>query len=134
MLVKPITVRLLAYGTKANIAAITSRAADVLRDEHGSADETAFVPMPAADVYAEIIGTRWDSDVELKKPSASQAGIAITLGRVHERLTTEWLFELPVAKSCVVFATWESQRDPVAWQVLIAQGDRWSDNRPRTET
>src|SRR5688500_6920018 len=128
MQVKPITVRLLVYGQKANVAAIRGRAADLLKDEHGKADESSFTLMPAAEAYAEIIAKRLDSEVELKKPTASQAGIAITLSGVHERLTTEWLFELPVAKTCVAFATWDSQKEPVSWQLLIAQGSRWSEN------
>ena len=36
VLIKPITVRLIAYGQKANIAAIRSRACDLLKDEHGA--------------------------------------------------------------------------------------------------
>lgn len=133
MQVKPITVRLIAYGPKANVAAIRTRAASLLQDEHGSVDETAFVTMAAADVHAEIMATRLDAEVALKKPGASQAGIAINLGNVHERLTTEWLHELPVAKTCVAFATWISQREPVAWQLLMAQGGRWSENRPQNQ-
>ena len=130
MLIKPIIVRLIAYGQKANIAAIRTRAAALLKDEHGSADDTAFKAMTAVEVHAEIMATRVDAEVTLIKPTKSQAGIAITLTDVHERITTEWLFELPVAKSCVALATWHSQREPVAWQLLMAQGDHWSENRP----
>ena len=130
MQVKPITVRLIAYGQKANVAAIRGRAADLIKDEHGKVDEADFVIMKAADVHAEIIATRLDSEITLAKPTASQAGIANTLNQVHERLTNEWLFELPIAKTCTAFATWNSEREPVAWQLLIAQGGRWSENRP----
>jgi len=130
VLIKPITVRLLTYGQKANVAAIRKRASDLLRDEHGAADPAAFTELSAADVHAEIVATRWDSDTALKKPTASQAGVAITLANVHERLTNEWMDELPVAKTCVVFASWTSQRDGSAWQLSIADGERHSDTRP----
>src|SRR3954466_13462830 len=106
MLIKPITVRLIAYGPEANVAAIRGRAADLLKDEHGKADPAAFVTMTAEDVHAEIMATRLDAEGKLKKTTAPRAGIAITLAEVNERLTTEWLFELPVAKTCVAFATW----------------------------
>ncbi len=130
MLITPITIRLIVYGQKANVSAIRGRAADLLKEEHGKADGSCFVETPAADVHAEIIATRWDDEVVLKKPTPSQAGIVITLPEVHERLTTEWLHELPVAKTCVAFATWNGARDPVSWQLLMALGGHWSENRP----
>ena len=130
MLITPITVRLIAYGAKANITAIRNRAADLLKDEHGSVDEQSFAELSAAEVYAEICAKRLDQEVPLKKPTASQTGVVIILAAVHERLTTEWLYELPSAKTCVAFATWRSQREPIDWQILIAYGDRWAENRP----
>ncbi len=129
MLIKPISVRLIAYGPEASIAALRGRAADLLKDEHGSVDEASFARVPAADVHDEIIATRMDQEVKLKKPTASRAGIVITLADVNERLTTEWLHELPVAKTCVVFAAWFSPRENAAWQLLVAQGSRWAENR-----
>jgi hypothetical protein len=130
MLIKPITVRLIAYGSKANVAAIRTRAAALLKEEHNSVDEACFATLSAADVHAEISAKRLEAEVVLVKPTPSQAGVAITLPEVHERITTEWLFELPVAKSCVALALWKSEREPVAWQLLMANGDHWSENRP----
>jgi hypothetical protein len=128
MLIKPITVRLIVYGPEASLAALRSRAADLLQEEHGRV-EASFTAPSAADVHAEIIATRLDAEVKLKAPTASRAGIAITLAEVNERLTTEWLYEMPVAKTCVVFATWFSPREEAAWQLLIAQGSRYAENR-----
>ncbi len=133
MLIKPITVRLIAYGPKANIASLRGRAELLLKEEHGSIDAESVAIVPARVVHAEIIVTRLDAEVTLKPPTASRAGIAITLAEVNERLTSEWLFELPVAKTCVVFATWFSPREQTAWQLLIAQGSRWSENRRQTD-
>lgn len=130
MLITPITVRLIAYGAKANITAIRNRAADLLKDEHGKVDEKCFSEVSAAEIYAEIMAKRLDQEVPLKKPTASQTGVVITLVEMHERLTTEWLYELPSAKTCVAFATWRSQREPLDWQIVIAYGDRWAENRP----
>ncbi len=130
MFIKPITIRLLAYGQKANIAAIRTRAAALLQDEHQRLDPALLVAMPAAEVHAEILAKRQDTEAELKKPGASQAGIAITLPEMNERATTAWLNELPVAKTCVAFATWTSPREGQACQLLIADGDRWTANRP----
>ncbi|MBA3707272.1 MAG: hypothetical protein H0W83_00460 [Planctomycetes bacterium] len=130
MLIKPVTIRLIAYGQKANIAAIRGRAADLLKEEHGAVDDACLAPASAADLHAEIIAARWDDEIPLKKPTASQSGLVIILAEVNERLTTEWLYELPVAKTCVAFATWISAREPVSWQLLIAEGRRWSENRP----
>jgi len=130
MLIKPITVRLIAYGQKANVAAIRTRASAFLKDELGAVDASLLVAVSGMDVYAEIIATRWDTEIPIKKPTPSQAGICITLKEVHERLATEWLYELPIAKSCVAFAAWISPRDATAWQVLLLQGDHHSENRP----
>jgi hypothetical protein len=130
VLIKPITVRLIAFGQKANIAAIRSRACDLLKDEHGSIDPAAFAVLGAKAVHEEISARRLDTDVVIKPPTPSLAGIAITLGEVNERLTVDWLHDLPVAKTCVVFATWTSHRDQAAWQLLIASGGRWSESRP----
>ncbi len=134
MLIKPITVRLIAYGPQANLDTLRSRAEAVLTDEHGSADPACFAIVPAREAHAEIIATRLDAEVPLKAPTASRPGIAITLPEVNERLTTEWLFEMPVAKTCVVFATWFSPREATDWQLLIAQGSRWSENRRRSDS
>jgi hypothetical protein len=79
-----------------------------------------------------VVAKRWDPEVVLKKPTASQAAIAITLPEVNERATTEWLRELPAAKSCVVFITWLSPRENADFQMLIADGDRATDSRPAT--
>lgn len=129
MIIKPITVRLIVYGQKANVSAIRTRAAALLKDEHGKVDESCFDELTAAKVYDEIEAKRLDQEIELKKPGAAQAGLAITLPEVNERATGEWLDELPVAKTCVVLATWISGREPVAWQMLIIQGDRCSESR-----
>ena len=129
MIIKPITVRLIVYGQMANVSAIRTRAVALLKDEHGKADEACFVELPATKVHAEIDATRLDKEIELKKPGATQIGLAITLPEVNERATGEWLDELPVAKTCVVLATWTSGREPVAWQLLIIQGDRCSESR-----
>jgi hypothetical protein len=130
VLIKPITIRLLAYGQKANIAAIRSRAEDLLKDEHGAVDRSAFKDLPAKAVAEEIASTRLDSEVALKPPPPSQIGIAIVLNEVNERLAVDWLHELPVAKTCVAFATWTSHREGANWQLLIALGGRWSESRP----
>jgi hypothetical protein len=130
VLIKPITVRLLAYGQKANIAAIRSRACDLLKDEHGTIDDAAFAVLAAAKVHDEISARRLDAEVAIKPPTPSQAGIVITLTEVNERLTVDWLHDLPVAKTCVAFASWTSHRDSAAWQLLIAGGGRWSESRP----
>jgi len=134
MLIKPITVRLIAYGQKANVAAIRTRATAFLKDELGAVDAALLVDLSAVDVHAEILATRWDAEIPIKKPTPSQAGICITLKEVHERLTTEWLYELPIAKSCVAFAAWISPRDATAWQLLLLQGDHHSENRPLSGT
>ncbi len=129
MLIKPISVRLIAYGPEASVAALRGRAEDLLKDEHGTVDDASFTRDTALAVHDEIIATRMDPEVKLKKPTATRAGIVMTLADVNERLTTEWLHELPVAKTCVVFATWFSPRENAAWQLLIAQGSRWAENR-----
>lgn len=129
MFIKPITVRIVAYGTKANVAAIRTRAVALLKDEHGKADPALCVEMEAKDAHAEISAKRWEAETELKKPTPSQAGAAFTLPEVNERATSEWLRELPAAKSCVVFATWSSPRENLDYQMLIADGDRATDSR-----
>jgi hypothetical protein len=130
VLIKPITVRLIAYGQKANIAAIRGRAHDLLKDEHGHVDEAAFADREATAVHEEISAGRLDAEVAIKPPTRSQVGIAITLGEVNERLTVDWLHDLPVAKTCVAFACWTSHRDHASWQLLMASGGRWSESRP----
>jgi hypothetical protein len=130
MLIAPITVRLIAYGQKANIAAIRRRAESLLEEEHGSVAAQDFVAMGARDVHAEIAALRWDSEVALKPPSRSRVGIAIALREIHERLANEWLQELPIAATCVAFATWTSMREAASWQLLLAQGGRWAESRP----
>ena len=129
MIIKPITVRILIYGQKANVSAIRTRAAALLKDEHEKIDEACFVELTAEEVHVEINATRLDKEIELKKPGTAQVGLAITLPEVNDRATGEWLDELPVAKTCVVLATWTSGREPVAWQLLIIQGDRCSESR-----
>lgn len=130
MIIKPITVRLVAYGEKANIAAIRTRAMDLLEEEHGKADTANLVALSAAEAHAEITAKRLDTEVALKKPTPSRVGIAVTLPDMNERMTVEWLHELPIAKTCVAFATWTSEREQVAWQLLMADGGRWSESRP----
>jgi hypothetical protein len=129
MLIKPITVRLLAYGQKANIAKVRKAACDLLDDEHDAIDPSWFVDRPGVEVFNEIVATRWDAEIALKKPSPSQLGIQIVMPDVHERITTEWLYELPIAKTCVLFASWHSTKDDGNWQLLAAEGDRWSERR-----
>jgi hypothetical protein len=129
--IKPVTIRLIAYGQKANIAAIRLRAARLLKDEHGIVDPAALVDAKALAVYDEIIATRLDDEVVLKKPTPSQAGIIITLTEMNERMVNEWIYELPIAKSCVAFATWVSPREGLAWQLLMADGGRWAESRPQ---
>ncbi len=135
MLIKPITLRLFVYGQKANVAAIRKRATDLLRDEHGKAAvaglDSAFVDAPAADLHTEILATTWDTEAAPKKPTPSQLGLIATLAEVHERMANEWLDELPVAKTCVVFAQWDSPRDGSSWQTLIVDGRRRSEQRAR---
>ncbi len=130
MFIKPITIRLIAYGQKANVAAIRLRAARLLKEEHGTVDPAALAEASAASVHEEILANRLDGEVVLKKPTPSQAGIVITLGEVNERMANEWIYELPIAKSCVVFATWSSPREGLAWQLLMADGGRWAESRP----
>lgn len=130
MIIKPITIRLVAYGQKANVAAIRARAADLLKDEHGKIDAANFADISAATAHAEIIAKRLDTEVALKKPSPSRVGIVVTLPDMNERLTVEWLHELPIAKTCVGFATWTSEREQVTWQLLMADSGRWSESRP----
>lgn len=130
MLIKPITVRLIAYGEKANLAAIRTRALDLLKDEHGKADPALLVETPGTLVHAEIIAKRYDQDVELKKPTAKKPGLVITLPEMNEKMTIEWLHELPLAKTVVVFAAWTSHRENMDWQLLANDGSRWSESRP----
>ena len=130
MIIKPITVRLVTYGQKANVAAIRTRAAALLKDEHGEVPPEAFAVATAADIHGEIAAHRLDTETVLRKPTAAQAGLVLTLADIHERMANEWLQELPVAKTCVVLATWDSPREGVSWQMLFADGDRWSESRP----
>ena len=132
MIIKPITIRLLVYGQKANVSAIRTRATALLKDEHGAADPACFVALPAAKIFAEVDALRLDREVVLKPPGASQAGLAITLPEMNERATCAWLDELPMAKTCVAFATWTSSREGLAWQQLVANGDRSSESRSST--
>ncbi len=127
---KPITVRLLIYGQKANVAAIRTRATALLEEEHGTAAADWFDEVTAAAAHAEVIAKRLDTELDLKPPGSAQAGLAITLPEMNERCTVEWLNELPVAKTCVCFATWISNKEPVAWQMLVALGQRSSESRP----
>lgn len=130
MLIKPITVRLVAYGEKANLAAIRTRAVDLLKEEHGKLDPALIVDVPGPEAHAEITAKRLDQDPELKKPTAKKPGIAITLPEMNEKTTVEWLHELPLAKTVVVFATWTSHRENMDWQLLASDGSRWSESRP----
>ena len=130
MLIKPITIRLIAYGQKANVGNLRIRASALLKEEFGRVDPACFTELGAAEVHAEIVARRLDAEVELRKPTPAQAGLAITLPEVNERATTVWLYELPVAKSCVAFATWDSPREGMALQMLVADGARSSMNRP----
>ncbi len=130
MLIKPITVRLIAYGEKANLAAIRTRAVDLLKEEHVKLDASLIVELPGTDVHAEIMAKRYDQDVALKKPTAKKPGMAIMLPDMNERMTVEWLHELPLAKTVVVFATWTSHRENMDWQLLACDGSRWSESRP----
>jgi hypothetical protein len=129
-IVKPLTVRLLIYGQKANLAAIKKRAVDLLKDEHGKADPALFIEKEADAVFNEINEQRSDKEVPLKKPGKSMLGLEITLPDVNERMANEWMYEIPVAKTCQIFATWFSHKDNLHWQLLIADGGRWSDSRP----
>jgi hypothetical protein len=130
VLIKPITVRIVAYGQPANLAAIQKRAVELLKEEHGKVPPAAIAEIAASDAHAEIVAKRWDDEAALKEPTGSQRGLLVTLTDVHERMTTEWLYELPVAKTCVAFATWTSSREPTSWQLLAAQGRHWSESRP----
>ena len=130
MIIKPITIRLIAYGQKANIAAIRKRATDLLKEEHGTAAPDAFQESPAKDVHAKISATTLASEVALKAPTPSQAGITVVLAEINGRMGVEWLDELPVAKTCVVYATWTDFRAAMDWQVLIHESGRSSDSRP----
>lgn len=130
MIIKPITVHIFAYGQKANISSLQHRSSDLLKDEHGTIDARLFVSKSSADIHAKIIAQQWDHDVALKKATPSQPGIAITLPDMNERLTIEWLHEIPVAKTCVIFATWVSHKEKMTWQMLIADGNRSSESRP----
>jgi len=127
--IKPITIRLVVYGQKANVAAIRTRAAAMLKEEHGKADPAAFVELSAEAAHDEIAKVRRDAEVPLRKPTPAQAGLAITLAEVNERMASEWLNELPAAKTCVVLATWTGSREPMAWQMLILEGDRSTDSQ-----
>lgn len=128
-LVKPITVRLLAYGSKANLAALRKGAGDALKDEHNKIDRSLFVDLPAEDVHIEVMSTRWDAEIKLKNPAPSMVGVRITLPDMHERMTMEWLNEMKVAKTCVVFAQWISMAHNEDCQMLCHEGDRWGDRR-----
>ncbi len=130
VIIKPITIRLIAYGEKANLAAIRTRALDLLKEEHGKVDATLLVDLPATEVHADILAARFDQDVVLKKPTAKKPGLAITLPEMNERMTVEWLHELPLAKTCVLFASWTSPREGMDWQLLAVDGSRWSESRP----
>jgi len=130
MLIKPITVRLLAYGMKPNVSAIITRASDLLKEEHGAVPPTAISPRAAKKVYDVIMAEKWDTEVVLKKPAPSNAGVEIELKDVNERLTVEWLHELPLAKTCIAWATWTSPREGTIWQLVCAEGGRWSESQP----
>jgi hypothetical protein len=130
VIIKPLTIRILVYGQKANIAAIRKRAVDFLKDEHNKVDPAWLVEKSAADIFQEISDTRWDAEVPLKKPGKSAVGIDITLPEVNQRMADEWMHELPVAKTCYVFATWLDPKENLNWQLLVAEGGRWSESRP----
>lgn len=127
---KPITIRLVIYGQKANVAAIRTRATALLEEEHGAAAPACFDEVTAAIAHAEVRAKRLDAEVDLKAPGAAQAGLIVTLPEMNERCTVEWLTELPVAKTCVCFASWTSMKEPVVWQMLVALGQRSSESRP----
>jgi hypothetical protein len=128
--IAPVTVRLLVYGQKANVANIRTRAQALAKEELGGAEAAACTEAEAEAVFDEIERDRHERDVALKKPTKSQAGAIIVLPELHERVANEWLAELPVAKTCVVCATWTSQRDRAVWQMLVAEGHRSLDSRP----
>jgi hypothetical protein len=127
--IRPITVQLLVYGQKANVASIRTRATAFLKDEHGKADPACFTEAPAAEVHAAILACRYDDGDDLKKPTPAQAGLKITLPEVHARMVGEWLQELPVAKTCVVLAAWDNPREGRSEQLLIVEGLRSSEHR-----
>lgn len=129
MKIKPITVTLLAYGTKANIAAIRKAATAQIEDDHDQADPSLFLERPAEDIHADIEAARWDPTAVLKKPGPSQAGLQVTMPDMHERMTTAWLNELKVARTCVVFASWFSEAEQERCQMLCAEGEHWMDRR-----
>ncbi len=132
MIIKPLTIRLLVYGQKANISAVRKRATDLLKDEHGkkNIDPNWLLDAPADDVYQEIIGSRWDQEVPLKKPGKSAVGFIVTLFEVNKRMADEWMHELPVAKTAVIFATWKDEKENLEWQLQMIDADRFSSSRP----
>jgi hypothetical protein len=130
MLIKPISVRLLAYGMKPNVAAILTRARDLITEEHGTVDPAAITTLTAKKAFELITAMKWDAEVALKKPAPSHVGIEIALTQVNERLTVEWLHELPLAKTCIALASWDSPREGTSWQLICSDGGRWSESRP----
>lgn len=130
MAIKPITIRLVAYGQKANVAAIRTRAAAMLKDEHGKADPACFAEVTAEVAHDEIAAQRREPQPDLRKPTPAQAGIVLTLPEVNEKMAGEWLAELPVARTCVAFATWISHREGLSWQILFAEGAKGYHNQP----
>jgi hypothetical protein len=126
MYIKPITVAIHAYGTKANLAAIRTRALAHLAEELGKAPKDAVADLDGADAHAAIVAAIGEDAAALKKPTPAQAGIRIVLPEVNERATVAWLGELPVARTCVLCAAWDSPRERLRWRMLVADGDRSS--------
>jgi len=129
MLIKPIDLTLYAYGQKANVAKIRKAAEDFLADEHDEVDPTWFDERPSSEVAETIQGLLWDQGTALRKATPAQPGLIIRMPAVHERMTTEWLFELKVAKTGVLFATWFSEAEQVDRQLLDINGEQWADRR-----
>ncbi|MFW5829017.1 MAG: hypothetical protein ACOCXA_02040 [Planctomycetota bacterium] len=128
-MIKFITLSLLAYGQKSNVSAVQRAAEAFLKEEADGFDASWFQERPAAEVHQEILDQVWDPDCTLKKPTASQQGIAITLPEVNERMAREWLEELKIAKTCVVFVHWHNPNGPSDHQYLILGGEHWFDSR-----
>ena len=128
-MIKPVTMVILAYGTKGNITKVRNASAAFLKEENDEAGDECFVDDKALAIYEHILSERWDDTVVLKKPTKSQEGIMVTLPDVHQRMVTEWIQEMVVAKTCVLFASWYSPNDDEHHQMLAADSDKWFDTR-----
>ena len=116
-MIAPITVTLRAYGKPANLSKIRKEAEDLIKEEHDAVDPAWVEELEAKDIAEEMLTELWDSSHTLLKLSKTHGGIRILMPDMHERFTTEMLEEIKIAKTCVLLASWHSDRDGEDHQV-----------------